>query len=130
MKKKKVLTIVLLCLGAALALFGLIVLYQAGSNHTGVSGGVTRASTSIQFGADFYTTSAQYSGLAANAVVDLYTLVSYAIGAFSLFFGGLDICIVLLRADLQELFGKKEAPVEAISETAEAQLFSSHCGPL
>ena len=115
MKKKKVLTIVLLCLGAALALFGLIVLCQASGDHTGANGGVLRASTSIQFGADFYTTSAHYSG-----VVDLYALVSYAVGAFSLFFGGLDICIVLLRADLQELFGKKEAPVEAISETTEA----------
>ena len=45
---------------------------------------------------DFYTTSAQYSGLAANAVVDLYELTAYAICAFSVFFGGVDICVALL----------------------------------
>ena len=96
MGKKKALSVVILCLGIARVLFGAWTLIQAENSHTGYGGGTSRASTSIQFGADFYTTSAQYSGLAANAVVDLYELTAYAICAFSVFFGGVDICVALL----------------------------------
>lgn len=97
MGKKKALSVIILCLGIALVLFGAWTLIQAENSHTGYGGGTSRASTSIQFGDDFYTTSAQYSGLAANAVVDLYELTAYAICAFSVFFGGVDICVALLH---------------------------------
>lgn len=108
MKKKKILTIAILALGVVLIVAGLILIGQAGASHTGYYGGVSRASTSIEFGADFYTTSAQYTGLAANAVTDLYTLVSVATGIFFMFVGGTDVCVTLLLTDVKELFKKKE----------------------
>lgn len=108
----------LLLLGIAMVIVGIVFLLQSGSSHTGANGsGVTRASTSIKFGADFYTTSAQYSALAANAVVDLYKIVTLAIGAFFIFSGGFSICVTLL------VTGKKtavSAEVPAAAETAPA----------
>lgn len=108
MKKKKILTIIILTLGAAMIIAGLFLIGQAGTSHTGYYGGVSRASTSIEFGADFYTTSAQYTGLAANAVTDLYELISVATGMFFMFVGGVEVCVTLLLTDVKELFKKKE----------------------
>lgn len=116
MVKKKILSVVILCLGIALILFGAWAFIQAENSHTGYSGGVSRASTSIQFGADFYTTSAQYSGLAANAVIDLYELTVYAISAFSVFFGGVDICAALLYLSSLKKPHKKGTTIEQYVE--------------
>ena len=105
---KKLLTVkkALLLLGIAMVIVGIVFLFQSGNSHLGANGsGVTRASTSIKFGGDFYTTSAQYTALAANAVVDLYKIVTLAIGAFFIFSGGFAICVTLL------LTGKKTAVV-------------------
>lgn len=119
MGKKKALSVVILCLGIALVLFGAWTFLQAESNsHTGYGGGTSRASTSIQFGADFYTTSAQYSGLAANAVVDLYELTAYAICAFSVFFGGVDICAALLYLSSLKKPRKEEPTAGQYAEPA------------
>ena len=90
---------------------GLIILCNAGDSHTGYRGGLTYASTSIEFGADFYTSSAQYTGLAANAVVDLYKLVSIAIGLFFMFVGVIDICVTILQTNITELIGKKPSQI-------------------
>ena len=119
MKKKKVITAIILILGVAIALAGLVILFQADTSHTGYGGGVTRASTSIKFGADFYTTSAQYTGLAANAVSDLYKLVSLTTGIFFVFVGGMDICITLLLTDIKEVFGRKPGETKPVGTTAE-----------
>lgn len=108
MKKQRIITIAILALGVALIIAGVIFISQAGTSHTGHGGGVSRASTSIQFGGDFYTTSAQYTGLAANTVTDLYELFSVATGIFFMFVGGMDICVTLLLTDIKELFKKKE----------------------
>lgn len=114
MNKKKVISLILLALGVAIIVAGVIIVCQAGVAHTGHNGGVSRASTSIEFGADFYTTSAQYTGLAANAATDLYKLISTVAGIFFIFVGGLEICGTLWVADLKELFGKQEnAEVES-----------------
>ena len=104
MRKKKILTIIILTLGILLIIAGLILIGQAGTSHTGYNGGVSRASTSIEFGGDFYTRSAQYTALAANAVTDLYALVSVSIGVFFLFVGGVEVCLTLLLTDLKKLF--------------------------
>ena len=80
-------------LGIALIIVG-IVFILADEAHTGRTGGVSRASTSIEFGGDFYTTSAQYTGLAANALVDLYDLIQNAIGIFFVFVGAVDCCLI------------------------------------
>lgn len=114
MKKKKVITVMILALGLAMVLAGLVILCQSGSSHTGYGGGTSRASTSIMFGADFYTTSAQYTGLAANAVIDLYKLVSIVTGVFFMFVGGMDICLTILLTDIKEVFGTN-TPVETES---------------
>ena len=118
MKKRKVITVIALVLGVAIALAGLIILSQAGASHTGYNGGLSRASTSIEFGGDFYTTSAQYTGLAANAVSDLYKLVSIATGIFFMFVGGMDICATLLFADIKEVFRKKPVETEPVETNA------------
>ena len=118
MKKNKILTLILVALGLTLFLVGLIVLFQAGADHTGHGGGVSRASTSIKFGADFYTSSAQYTALAANAVSDLYKLASVVSGIFLMFVGAVEVAVVLMKTDLAEFFKKKEQ--EEVAETVEA----------
>ena len=118
MKKRKVITVIALVLGVAIALAGLIILSQAEASHTGYNGGLSRASTSIEFGGDFYTTSAQYTGLAANAASDLYKLVSIATGIFFMFVGGMDICATLLFADIKEVFRKKPVETEPVETNA------------
>lgn len=112
MSKKKILSIVILALGVCLIVSGIILLFHNG-DHCGYSGGVSRASTSIEFGADFYTSSAQYTGLAANATVDLYRLLSIVSGIFFIFVGGIDVCITLFFTDVKNLF-KSEKVVETI----------------
>ena len=116
MTKKKIITIALLALGVALVLAGFIFICQAGTSHTGHSGGVSRASTSIKFGGDFYSTSAQYTGLAANAATDIYKLLSNVAGIFFMFVGAVELCLTLWVTDIKELitFKKKEAPVETV----------------
>ena len=92
---KKLFNTIALCLGFALILVGIIFLFLSES-HTGSNGsGLTRASTSIEFGADYYTTSAQYSGLAANALCDIFAMLKYAFASLFIFLGGLDVCIFL-----------------------------------
>ena len=106
-QKKRLLTLVILALGVVMMVAGLMILCQNGVSHTGRNGGLVRASTSIEFGADFYTTSAQATALAANAVTDLYKLGSVATGIFFMFVGGVEICVTLLLTDIKELFGKQ-----------------------
>ena len=93
-KHKHLFNTIALGLGLALILIGLIFLFL-NESHVGANGGLTRASTSIEFGADYYTTSAQYSGLAANALCDIFALLKYAFAALFIFLGGLDVCIFL-----------------------------------
>ena len=80
-------------LGIALIIVGVLFIL-VGGDHTGANGGVSRASTSIEFGGDFYTTSAQYTGLAANALVDLYDLIQNSFGIFFVFIGAVDCCLI------------------------------------
>lgn len=112
MSKKKFLCSVILALGVCLIVSGIVLLFHNG-NHCGYSYGLSRASTSIEFGADFYTTSAQYTGLAANATVDLYRLLSIVSGIFFIFVGGIDVCITMYFTDVKNLF-KSEKVVETI----------------
>lgn len=106
--KNKILTIVLLALGALMVITGIVFLVKSGASHTGYAGGVSRASTSIKFGADFYTESAQYTGLAANAVCDLYKIVGQAIGIFFMFAGAMDVCLTLLFSKVEIALPKLE----------------------
>lgn len=92
-------------LGLAIIAFGFYLIF-VGNDHTGYNGGVVRASTSTEYGGDFYTDSSQYTGLAANAVCDLYDLTRTAFGAFFVFLGGMDICLICG-------FSKKKEPVDA-----------------
>ena len=80
-------------LGIALLIVG-IVFILADETHTGIKGGVSYTNTDIKFCGDFYTTSAQYTGLAANALVDLYDLIQNAIGIFFVFVGAVDCCLI------------------------------------
>lgn len=96
-KKKSGALTFLLIVGILMTLAGGYFLMQMGKSHVGANGsGTSRASTSIEFGADFYTTSAQYSGLAANAVIDLYDLTAMGMGAFFIFAGLTEICVSLV----------------------------------
>lgn len=101
-------------LGIALIIVGVIFILSEG-NHTGYNGGLSRASTSIEFGADFYTSSAQYTGLAANALVDLYNLVQNAIGIFFVFIGATDWCLIsYFKRKQQESTAVENAPQEPV----------------
>lgn len=109
MKKEKIIHIIILTAGIFMLFVGIYFMNAAGKAHNGISGdGVVRASTSIEFGADFYTTSAEYTGLAANAVSDLYTNISLAIGWFFIFAGIMDICISFLLFDFSFIYKKQE----------------------
>lgn len=119
---KKVLTLIILVLGVAMILSGAYLIAQYDGDHTGARGGLSRASTSIEFGADFYTTSAQATGLAANAVTDLYDLVAIATGIFFIFVGSMDICVTLLVMDVKRRIEKKNANVlNSVDTKEEAQ---------
>lgn len=120
MTQKKLFTIIILALGAVMILTGIILLFQCNAEHTGAHGGVTRASTSIEFGGDFYTHSAQYTGLAANAVVDLYKLTSIIGGIFFIFIGAVDICVTLL------LTGSKANPQKESTVLNQEQYYDQY----
>lgn len=95
--KDKYIKVCAFILGMILVITGIVFVIKSQDTHTGYNGGLTRASTSIKFGADFYTDSAQYTALAANAVCDLYTMITMGIGIFFVFVGGTDICIIGLK---------------------------------
>ena len=83
-------------LGIILVIVGIVFLFKSQDSHTySRDSEFTRADTSIKFGADYYTTSAQNSALTANGVSDLYAMVTFGIGTFFIFIGGIDICLVI-----------------------------------
>lgn len=100
-KTQKIAKIISLALGICMVISGVVFLCKS-NNHTGHNGGLTRASTSIKFGADYYTTAAQNTGLTANAVSDLYGIVKTAIGLFFIFVGGTDCCVVMCFQNRKE----------------------------
>lgn len=104
MMKKRILTLIILGLGVAMMIAGLFILFQCNASHTGGRGGLVRASTSTEFGADFYTYSVQATALAANAAVDLYKLLSIVSGIFFIFAGGVEVCVTLLLTNIEDLF--------------------------
>lgn len=111
---KKGWKILALVLGIAIFVCGMVLIFY-GNDHTGYAGGVTRTSTSIEFGADFYTTSAQYTGLAANAVCDLYDLVKTVFGMFFMFIGATDVCLICGLSKKEE----KTEPITKAEEVSE-----------
>lgn len=113
---------ILFCLCTALVLAGILLIVLPG-DHTGDGSGLVRASSRIQFGGDFYTTSAQYTALAANAVVDTYKLIKVIGGIFFVFLGAVGDCLMVL-------FGGnpwKATPETTISEAAEAESEETLC---
>jgi cytochrome oxidase Cu insertion factor (SCO1/SenC/PrrC family) len=98
--KKKIFSLVLLILGLVMVVTGIVLICQMGASHSGHGGGLVRASTSIKFGGDFQTTSAEATGLAANAVIDVYKLLSFVSGMFFIFVGCVDICLTLMKTEL------------------------------
>ncbi len=86
MKTEKLRKIIAITLGVAILISGIVILCMS-SSHTGSTGGVSRASTDIKFGADYYTTSARYIGLAANAASDIFDLIKLCFGLMFLFTG-------------------------------------------
>ena len=99
MRKKRFLAIIILAIGVAMIVTGVFLLVQADESHASYNG-IVRASTSIEFGADFYTVAAQYTGLAANTMIDLYKIVAISFGCFFVFAGGIDICVTLMITNL------------------------------
>lgn len=97
MKKDKICLFIILLIAIAMIITGVLILCSAES-FTGLDGvGTTRASTSIEFGADFYTSSARYTGLAANAVIELFRLVRLVSGMAFLLSGLLVAAIDVLK---------------------------------
>lgn len=86
--------LIALILGIILVIIGIIFMIR--SQNYNYNGGVSRSTTSIVIGTDFYTTE-EYIGLTTNAVCDLYTMVTMGIGIFFVFLGGTDICIISSR---------------------------------
>ena len=93
-KRTKFLDTLIILIGLSMIISGILFALTSNS-HCGYNGGLSYASTSIEFGADFYTTAAQYTGLAANTLVDLYDLVKMAIALFFIFAGLLVDCLQL-----------------------------------
>lgn len=86
LKKQKNQFIIAVAVAIVMIITG-IVFITSSDSHTGHNGGVSRASTSIEFGADYYTKSAQYAGLNANAAVDIFELLQNSIGLAFIFSG-------------------------------------------
>ncbi len=92
---EKLIAKIIIILGALMVLAGIILLIS-GKSHLGPTGsGLSRANTGIEFGADFYTTSAQYTGLAANTATDIYGLVQVCFAILFIFIGLLTVCVQL-----------------------------------
>lgn len=91
---QKKLSLIMIVLCACVMLAGVILIANPDPSHASsdLYGGVSRANTGIEFGADFYTKSAQYTALAANAVVDLYSMVRVCFGLLFLFGGAIVMC--------------------------------------
>lgn len=86
-------------------LVGIAILFESGSSHV---------STSVEFGADFYTYSVKYTAYAVNAIADLHHTVSMLGGMLLLFLGGVDICVTLLHTEFPALMaGERPAVVAA-----------------
>lgn len=137
---EKLIAKIIMVLGALMVLAGIILLLS-GKSHLGPTGsGLSRANTGIEFGADFYTTSAQYTGLAANTATDIYGLIQICFAILFIFIGAVTVCVQLknyyllvkdeIPADIQELpvidevsvvehdFSVEESPVDQLeSET-------------
>ena len=97
MKKEKICLFIILLIAIAMIITGVLILCSAES-FTGSDGvGTIRASTSIEFGADFYTQSARFTGLAANAVIELFRLVRLVSGMAFLLSGLLVAAIDVLK---------------------------------
>ena len=97
-----------LAIGFAMIIAGFVFLFLS-SSHIGANGiGLSRANTNIKFGADFYTTSAEYTGLAANAVVDLFAIVKSAIGFFFIFTGAIDCLAWLVLMESKEVSAEEK----------------------
>lgn len=92
--KKKITKYIALGLSIALIVAGVLFIMTY-ENHTSTGEGLSRANTNIEFGADFYTSSAQYTALAANAATDIYGIVKTAVGIFFIFVGGISSCSII-----------------------------------
>lgn len=110
MKKYDILFIVL---GIITIAFG-VLLFLIGPDHNPSGTGLVKASTSIQFGADFYTTSAQYTALAANALVDLFDLVRYALSGFFVLGGSIIICLACKSISKLKLIKKSSTALSTV----------------
>lgn len=119
-KKSKILNIAILAIGLAFIVTGIVFIFIS-SSHTGYNGGTSYASTSIKFGADFYTTSAQYTGLAANALVDLFSLVKWAFALFFILVGMLIDLLQLKCMVSAENKTKQDSEIDTESTTEESK---------
>lgn len=123
MKKNNVVYYILCGLGVALFIAGIVFICIT-TNHLGTNhSGIVRASTSIEFGGDFYTQSAQATGLAANAVIDTYALLKTAIGVFFMFIGAVESCMVFALRK-KECFLKPVAAVATEEHMVESVVLS------
>lgn len=115
---KKICSIIVSICGLALVITGIVILAMSYS-HCGVTGGgISRASTEIKFGADYYTTMAQYSALNANATVDIYKLIKICFG-ITFIFSGLITFFLSLPNALKKLKTNSEnqaVDIEPINE--------------
>ncbi len=112
--EKRIIKLIVLALGIFLLVFGIVFLKSSEDHQKsyeddyGIFGHeiTTRADTGIEFGADFYTTSARYTALAANTVTDLYHIVKVGMGVLFIFFGSIDICGVLYFSNINKYANK------------------------
>lgn len=103
---KKIIKLIVLALGIFLLVFGIVFL-KSSESHSGPGDfNISRADTGIEFGADFYTSSAQYTALAANTVTDIYHIVKVGIGVLFVFFGSIDICGILYFSNINKYTSK------------------------
>jgi hypothetical protein len=120
-KKQRIVVTAALILGIMIMIVGVVML-AGDRSHTGYNGGLSRASTSMEFGADFYTEEYQATSLAANAITDLYDVIRDCFGWLFIFLGGIDICALAAKNDFGEVVDaiKKRAaktPDAAASES-------------
>lgn len=121
-KTEKIIHIATAILGIVMIITGIILLVSYES-HTGHNGGVSRASTSITFGADYYTTTAQYMGLAANAACDTYALIKTCFSLVFIFAGAfisLKELNVILKFANDVIQKAKSTKIVVVSTSSEA----------
>jgi len=112
-KKKKILSLIAIGVGIIAILLGIYFLFVVAEDDDfygtiySYNGAISKLGT-MKFGADFYTEVYKAAAFSGNAISGIYHVVCYAIGAFFIMGGIIDICCFIPKILKEEKIEAKE----------------------